>query len=70
MGKVRENAQSGFQLEVYIGSDINGQPDKTKYSTNPNTTRYPNGENRTTGTRPDSELSNPTPTRPEVSKKT
>ena len=54
-------------LEVYIGSDINGQPDPTKYSTNPNTTRYPNGENRTTRTRPDSELSNPNPTRPEVS---
>ena len=46
----------GPELEVYIGSDINGQPDPTKCSTNPNTTRYPNGENRTTWTRPDSEL--------------
>ena len=45
-----------LRLEVYIGSDINGQPDPTKYPTNPNTTRYPNGENRTTRTRPDSEL--------------
>ena len=54
-------------LEVYIGSDINGQPDPTKYPTNPNTTRYPNGENRTTRTRPDSELPNPNPTRHEVS---
>ena len=54
-------------LEVYIGSDINGQPDPTKYSTNPNTTRYPNGENRTTRTRPDSELPNPNRTRHEVS---
>ena len=54
-------------LEVYIGSDINGQPDQTKYPTNLNTTRYPNDENRTTRTRPDSELSNPNPTRPEVS---
>ena len=47
------------RLEVYIGSDINGQPDPTKYPTNPNTTRYPNCENRTTRTRPDSELPNP-----------
>ena len=54
-------------LEVYIGSDINGQPDPTKYPTNPNPTRYPNGENRTTRTRPDSELPNPNPTRHEVS---
>ena len=54
-----------YWLEVYIGSDINGQPDPTKYPTNP--TRYPNGENRTTRTRPDSVLSNPNPTRPEVS---
>ena len=54
-------------LEVYIGLDINGQPDPTKYPTNPNTTRYPNDENRTTRTRPDSELPNPNPTRHEVS---
>ena len=54
-------------IEVYIGLDINGQPDPTEYSTNPNTTRYPNGKNWTTRTRPDSELPNPNPTRPEVS---
>ena len=58
---------TAYALEVYIGSDINGQPDPTKYPTNPNTTRYPNGENRTTRTRPDSELPNPNPTRHEVS---
>ena len=41
-------------VEVYIGSDINGQPDRPdKISNKP--TRYPNGENRTTRTRPDSE---------------
>ena len=40
-------------VEVYIGSDINGQPDPTKYPTNPNTTRYPSGENWTIRTRPD-----------------
>ena len=56
-----------FELEVYIGSDINGQPNPTKYPTNPNTTRYPNGENRTTRTRPNSELPNSNPTRHEVS---
>ena len=44
-----------LELEVYIGSDINGAPDPTKYPTNLNTTQYPNGENRTTRTRPDSE---------------
>ena len=46
-------------VEVYIGSDINGQPDPTKYPTNPKPTLYPNGENRTTRTRPDSELPKP-----------
>ena len=38
------------RVEVYIGSDINGPPDPTKYPTNPNTTRI----------RPDTELPNPT----------
>ena len=29
------------RLEVYIGSDMNGAPDPTKYPTNPNTKFYP-----------------------------
>ena len=45
----------------YIRSDINGAPYPTKYPRNPNTTQYPNGENRT---RPDSEYL--TRTRPET----
>ena len=66
-----ENSEKCFKkclackLDVYIESDING-PDITgpdKNATNPNTTRHPNGENRTTRPRPDSELPNTTPTR-------
>ena len=50
--------QPTFELEVYIGSDINRQPDPTKYPTNPNTAKTRRAEpdptvNYLTRTRPD-----------------
>ena len=66
-GPVKKTICHLYRIEVYIGFDINGPPYQTKCPTNPKTTRYPNGENRTTRTRPDSELPYPNPTGHELS---